>query len=282
MNKKFKYTSLVAAGAVTLGLVGGTLAWFTAQDEEVNKFSTTGNEYNPEDPNAGIDIVEDWDEKDAQDITPGTEVNKDVQVKNTENYDQFIKATLKVKVTDGEKASVDKGVVYDSERKVYHVEGYPEILLTFTNHFTTDAAYGNEALGTWYNEDLVLGIADALNNNTNEIKLGDFYYIGKVAGESHTNTLLDAVKLTDKAGNQYKNLKFDIVVVADGIQTTNDAAKSEWKLSDDLAPYYTDKQDVANPIDGEESLDNHNDDGHDHGGLHVKQTSSNPEGSSAE
>ena len=171
MNKKFKYTSLVAAGAVTLGLVGGTLAWFTAQDEVVNKFSTTGNEYNPEDPNAGIKIVEDWNEKDGKNITSGTEVNKDVQVKNIEQYDQFIRVKFTpqfVKVND----DGARTPYTEEELKTLGISN-EMIELNFTSHLVKDGTHDlNE--GDW-------------------VQVGEYYYyIGKVGAGSHTNTLLDS------------------------------------------------------------------------------------------
>lgn len=241
MNKKFKYTSLVAAGAVTLGLVGGTLAWFTAQDEVVNKFNTTGSEFNPEDPYAGVDIVEDWNEEDAEDITPGTIVNKDVQVKNTEIYDQFIRVNLYASMNESTIVEGEEGekwqevvrteiTIQPTENPyVFTVVGYEDIELHFTTHLTE-----NPSLGNWF-----------FNEED-----GYFYYIGKVSEESYTNTLLDEVTLTSAAGNDYRNLAFDIIAVADGVQTTNGAAVSEWNLIGDLADFYIEDQEVATPVDG--------------------------------
>lgn len=255
MNKKFKYTSLVAAGAVTLGLVGGTLAWFTAQDEVINNFNTIGNPYNPQDPDAGVDIVEDWNEEEGKDITPGTTVNKDVQVKNTEVYDQFIRVKLYASmntssIVEGQDGTL--GSVVDRQEislqptdnpNVFTVVGYEEIELHFTNHLTTEPSVG----------DWVFNEED-----------GYFYYIGKVVGGNHTNTLLDEVTLTYEAGNEYRNLDFDIVVVADGIQTTNGAAVSEWNLTGDLADLYIENQKVATPVDELEPTDKNENDDHNH------------------
>ena len=39
--------------------------------------------------------------------------------------------------------------------------------------------------------------------------------------------LLDSVTLSSKAGNEYKNLEFDVTVVADSIQSSNEAYK-DW------------------------------------------------------
>ena len=87
MNKK-KFASLLAAGALTLGLVGGSLAWFTSQDSVTNSFTTGKTQEEGKD---GIKVVETFDSEKAQNLTPGTRVEKDVQVKNTATYDQFVR-----------------------------------------------------------------------------------------------------------------------------------------------------------------------------------------------
>ena len=243
MNKKFKYTSLVAAGAVTLGLVGGTLAWFTAQDEVVNKFSTTGNEYNPEDPNAGIKIVEDWNEKDGKNITSGTEVNKDVQVKNIEQYDQFIRVKFTpqfVKVND----DGARTPYTEEELKTLGISN-EMIELNFTSHLVKDGTHDlNE--GDW-------------------VQVGEYYYyIGKVGAGSHTNTLLDSVTLSSKAGNEYRGLAFDVVVTADSIQASNKAYES-WADESLFTTYETlEKGEATEPVDILEGNGVTTNDGHNH------------------
>lgn len=243
MNKKFKYTSLVAAGAVTLGLVGGTLAWFRAQDEVVNKFSTTGNEYNPKDPNAGIDIVEDWNEKDGENITPGTDVNKDVQVKNTEQYDQFIRVKFTpqfVKINeDGTHTPYT-----NEELKNLNISN-DMIKLNFTNHLVKDGTHDLND-GYW-------------------VQVGEYYYyIGKVGAGSHTNTLLDSVTLSSKAGNEYRGLAFDVVVTADSIQASNKAYES-WADESLFTTYETlEKGEATEPVDILEGNGVTTNDGHNH------------------
>jgi len=60
---------------------------------------------------------------------------------------------------------------------------------------------------------------------------GYFYYMGKLEGGNATSYLLDAVKLLDDADISYKNMKFDLTVKMDAIQTTAAALTSEWNLS---------------------------------------------------
>lgn len=261
MNKKFKYTSLVAAGAVTLGLVGGTLAWFTSQDVETNVFSTGGNPFDDEVPFAGIDIVEDWIENEALNITPGKEVNKDVQVKNTVNYPQFIKVTFtKQFVKQGTNevvTQVEDGKNEDGSTKYFPLDTNL-IVLNLTNHVEKLTANTELTEGTWYE----------LN--------GTYYYYGKVApvGETgHTNTLLDSVTLHKDADNHYKGLGFKVIVNADSIQASNGAASDEWfksatngslleTLKDGFKALESGKN--TTPVDSLEEDGNKTDDGHDH------------------
>ena len=243
MNKKFKYTSLVAAGAVTLGLVGGTLAWFTAQDEVVNEFSTPGT-YNPDTPQAGIEIIEDWIQEDAKDITPGTEVNKDVQVKNTENYDQFIRVKFTPQFV---KVNEDGTRTPYTEEELKTLEISNEMIkLNFTNHLVKD---GTRDLNDGY-----------------WVQVGEYYYyIGKVGAGSHTNTLLDSVTLSSEAGNEYRGLDFEVVVTADSIQASN-GAYADWADKSLHAKYETleGATKATEPVDVLEGKGVTTNDGHNH------------------
>lgn len=219
MNKK-KLSALLLAGTLTAGVVGGTFAWFTSQDTVTNQF-TTGKTDN-DNPDAGIKIVEKFNEPDK--VLPGDETNKDVQVKNTANYDQFIRVKFEKKFV-----KVDK----DGNRTEIKTDSTGEALDTSLIELNfTDYLKNTKAEGTWFaGED------------------GYYYYIGKVAGGSHTNTLLDSVTLSVNAGNEYKNLGFDVTVVADSIQASNDAYK-DWKNSS-LDEKYQNLQtgEVTEPID---------------------------------
>ena len=74
--KNKKITSLLVAGALTVGIVGGTLAWLTASDSVTNKFKTGENQ------SVALDIYEKFDKDDAKVLQPGKTVDKKVQVKN--------------------------------------------------------------------------------------------------------------------------------------------------------------------------------------------------------
>lgn len=214
MNKK-KLSALLLAGILTAGVVGGTFAWFTSKDTVTNQFATTGTN-EPGNPDAGIKIEEEFQK--PENVLPGTETNKDVRVKSTANYDQFIKVKFEKKFVKVDKD--ENGNEKRTEIKKIQVAGKEYELdtslieLNFTNYLKD-----TKAEGTWF-----------------EGKDGYYYYIGKVAGGSYTNMLLDSVTLSSKAGNEYKNLEFDVTVVADSIQSSNEAYK-DW-APDSLYPIY--------------------------------------------
>ena len=136
-----------------------------------------------------------WEKfKEPTNVVPGTTTDKLVQVKNTSTYDQFIRVKITPKWEDEE---------------LNTTEGLSYLGLNFV-----EGSLGDEQ-GQW-------------------LKDGDYYYyIGKVAGEKFTNTLLESVTLSKNAGNEYKNQKYQVVVDADSIQADNDAYK-EWTNSETI------------------------------------------------
>ncbi|MGL5354186.1 MAG: SipW-dependent-type signal peptide-containing protein, partial [Clostridium sp.] len=107
MNKK-KISALIIAGVITLGVIGGTLAWFTAKDDVTNIFNT-GSVTDKEDGlDAGIDVEENFlnkdktpVEKDQDDnyvyktpVTPNEKMTKEVWIESTANYDQIVRARI--------------------------------------------------------------------------------------------------------------------------------------------------------------------------------------------
>lgn len=210
MNKK-KLSALLLAGILTAGVVGGTFAWFTSKDTVTNQFATTGTD-EPGNPDAGIKIEEEFQK--PENVLPGTETNKDVRVKSTAKYDQFIRVKFEKKFikTNGDGTKTDVTDKLDTSL----------IELNFTNYLKD-----TKAEGTWF-----------------EGEDGYYYYIGKVAGGSYTNMLLDSVTLSSKAGNEYKNLEFDVTVVADSIQSSNEAYK-DWAPANLQAIYGTLGQDAV-------------------------------------
>ncbi len=189
MGKK-KIIGLCLAVGLMVGVVGGSLAWFTDSDTVTNSFSTAKE--NDEGNKNGIIIDENWKAEDAKNILPGTTVNKDVRIKNHATYDQLIRVKFTV---------VDKSTGQKLD--------LTQVKLNYKNITTT-----NEQ-GKWIKN---------VENGT------DWYYFNKVVGAGlFTEYLLDSVKLLNTAGNEYKDGAFDVVVDAEGIQAANGAVSDAWK-----------------------------------------------------
>lgn len=94
--KNKKIASLLVAGALTVSIVGGTLAWLVASDTVTNKFDTTnvtGKQV--------IDIYEKFNAEEAKNLYPNAKIDKKVQVKNVSGVNSFIRVKAPV-VQDGE------------------------------------------------------------------------------------------------------------------------------------------------------------------------------------
>ena len=197
INKK-KFQVIAVAGLLTVGVVGGTLAWFTSQDKLTNKF-TTGS---INDPNTdGVKIEEHFEE--PKNVTPGELTDKQVQVKNTASYDQFIRVKLTPKFVDvnNDRSEIKQVTIKEGENNTTKDLDTSKIVFKFSTNKND-----SKEDGTWY---------DAGD--------GYFYYIGKVAPDTTTNKLLEAVELDKSAGNEYRGIGFDVDVVTDSIQATHDA-----------------------------------------------------------
>ena len=189
--KKSKVLALVLAGALAVGVVGGTLAWFTSQDSVKNIFQT-GTILEP-DNNDGVDIYEEF--VPPTNVLPGTETTKAVQVKNTSSFDTFIRVKLTPKFV-----SAMDGVNVD-DLDVNMIE------LNFENNL------GQED-GKW------LDGGD-----------GYYYFMGRVGAGTFTNKLLESVTLATAADNNYRGVEFEVLVEAESIQADNDAHVDAWTTS---------------------------------------------------
>lgn len=215
MNKKVQ--ALVVSGVLTVGVIGGTLAWFTSQDSVKNTFNTASSNG---DNGKGIKIIEEFVE--PKNMLPGDTVNKDVQVSNTATYDQFIRVKLIPKFVDPKTS--DRKEITEVNGKTLDTNN---IILNFTKNLKTDK---ND--GPW-------------------IKAGDYYYyMGKVAPNKLTSMLLDSVTLSKDAGNEYQGLVFDIDVEATSTQASNDAYE-DWAKDSGLLEKFAElqKQGVVEPRD---------------------------------
>ena len=122
MSKK-KIAALLVAGMMTVGVVGGTLAWFTSNDSVTNVFNTGTT---PEDRlDAGIEVDEEFpnstDNEYNKPVLPGDSMVKEVWVESTANYDQFVRAKLvKNFYYDDEVVTHWAEVTVDGENKIVY------------------------------------------------------------------------------------------------------------------------------------------------------------------
>ena len=191
---KKKKLSIIVASIAIIACVGGTFAWFTATDSITNNFATFGNSDFDDD---GVKVVEEFDEETAKKATPGTIVNKDAGAKNTATYDSFIRIKIEK----------------EFKESPYGGNDINKINLSYQN--TTTIKELSE--GKW-------------------VDGGDgyYYYLGKVAPKETTPYLLDSVTLDNSADNTYKNCKYDVEVIAEGIQASNGAAADTWTTAPEM------------------------------------------------
>ncbi|ELC8364533.1 SipW-dependent biofilm matrix protein BsaA [Clostridium perfringens] len=194
MSKK-KIIGLCIAGVLAVGSIGGSLAWFTSSDSVTNPFSTASTD-NPSDPNSGIEINEIFNKEDADNTLPGDTVTKQVNVINKATYDQLIRVKIKKVWKDAkgnEKSDLDtKNIILNFEKNL------------------TDSNKPEE--GKWI-----------------EGSDGYYYYNGIVNPDGQTANLLESVTLSKDTTNEFKGLKFDVVVDSEGVQAANGAVNDSWK-----------------------------------------------------
>ena len=239
MNKK-KIAVLLVAGVMTVGVVGGTLAWFTSWDSVTNVFETGKDmsDSNTENGN-GVEIYEQFNSPDN--VVPGDTTIKLVQTKNTTSYDSFIRVSFEKLWKDLE----DK-----------KVEGLDEdyINLNFTNNVVRYDVGKYVYVNVNTNEEVTDPHGKWIEHTD-----GYYYYVGRVPGGKYTNTLLESVTLSTDADNDYRDKRFDVIVNAESIQADNDAYRElglreeEDKLILDLLKKYS--KDEENLHSGNENAD---------------------------
>ena len=193
MSKK-KIIGLCIAGVLAVGSIGGSLAWFTSSDSITNPFSTASTD-NPSDPNSGIKINETFNKEEADNTLPGDKVTKQVNVSNKATYDQLIRVKIKKVWKDAkgnEKSDLDT----------------KNINLNFEKNLT-DSNKPEE--GKWI-----------------EGSDGYYYYNGIVNPDGQTANLLESVTLSKDTTNEFKGLKFDVIVDSEGVQAANGAVNDSW------------------------------------------------------
>ena len=137
MNKK-KLVVVIACLMMTLTLVvGGTLAYFTAEDNATNVF-TVGN--------VNIDLIEEY-EQDSE-LAPGLKINKDVSVKNTGSKPAYVRVHMAFP------ADMDDGdPSYNASKNFLHwnfpADAYAAGLWSFIPEYTEDNGYKGNGEGNW-------------------------------------------------------------------------------------------------------------------------------------
>lgn len=220
IRRKSINRTILAVGAAAV-LVGGTLAWFTSTDTVTNKFKAGGN--GSDTTTTGVEIWENFQKAEALKILPGTTIDKEVQAQNTATYNSLIRVKLTPTITSGE----------STEEKL------AKINLIFGDN--------------------VIKKDESIEENTNVEWLqgtdGYYYYLGNVAPNGYTTMLLKDVQLDKTAGNEFKDVTFDVVVNAESIQSDNGAYADAWKeagqpVLDKLAIVAGEKAQLGSKLEG--------------------------------
>ncbi len=209
--KNMKVKVLVIALAICLLAIAslGSLAWFNASDSVNNKFYIANSEDDPdkifsidvwEDDNDGVD--EKLDSIEFDDILPGDDLYKEVNIENTGYYAQYVRATVTITGAD---------VWYDVFDEIFFdLDKFATDLNT--NDFYVDRiefnADNNTITYTLYYNDVLVSAEEAAAGNGNNIVT--------LFTNIHIADLLDqyqAAKLVDN--------EFDINVKAEAVQTEN-------------------------------------------------------------
>lgn len=211
-SKKYLIGTGIAAAALA---VGGTAAFFTSSDSIKNIF-TTGTTDIPEDPKAGVDVVEDFRTLGADEVYKIGEQ----EFKNTnpsrgikqydDNSDGGIYGELK---TNPEK--VLPGELFIKAMRVDSDAEYDQYLRVKVNVLVDGVA-----VPAAYLADL-----DVETNTTGwSAGGGGFLYLDKIfEPNTSTNDIVKSVHLKSSAGNWWKNKVITVELEAESIQATTDA-----------------------------------------------------------
>lgn len=232
MNKK-KVSALLIAGILSIGAIGGTLAWFTSQDSVTNAFQT-GSTNNPGNTDGGINIEENFDKNNAGNITPGDEVKKEVSVTNTASYNQLIRAKIEKVWKDSKGNVVTHYIISEGKAKDKQGSDVTVPIIQYLN-LTEEEASSTDGAQSLDKNLIILNLDISGWINNNDAGLGNdggyYYYNSVVNPNQSTSQLLKSVTLSSKADNIYKNLKFDVIVTAESVQASNGAVSESWKTA---------------------------------------------------
>lgn len=223
-------SALLIAGILSIGAIGGTLAWFTSQDSVTNAFQT-GSTNNPGNTDGGINIEENFDKNNAGNITPGDEVKKEVSVTNTASYDQLIRAKIEKVWKDSEGNVVTHYIISEGKAKDKQGSDVTVPTIQYLN-LTEEEASSTDGAQSLDKNLIILNLDKDkwINNSDTELgaDVGYYYYNSVVKPNKSTSQLLKSVTLSGEADNIYKNLKFDVIITAESVQASNGAVGQTW------------------------------------------------------
>lgn len=136
-----------AAGFAAVMVIGGTWAYFNQKAEIENPFST--GKYDSI-------VVEDFKPDDGDNWVPGATINKDVTVKNTGDYDLFVRVKFDEKWQDKENGTSRKenngmdASTYQENGTDGLVENDKSVVTKIINEANKDKWYYNADDGYWY------------------------------------------------------------------------------------------------------------------------------------
>jgi predicted ribosomally synthesized peptide with SipW-like signal peptide len=194
MRKKLVALSLVAA-MLAIGIIGGTLAYFTDTDKETNTF-TLGN--------VKIELKEDFDKANAT-LLPGKQnaVKKIVTVENTGSSKAY--AWIEVWVPE----ALDKNgleLTYDASATKERELGQKTVEGQICNGYV------------WYNKADALANGDSTDNILEKVGLNK----DVKQGEDGNLTLLDGTPYTGK----YEVTVVGVAIQAEGFENISEAIKA--------------------------------------------------------
>ena len=155
------------AGLAAIMMIGGTFAYFNQTMTVTNPFDTGKYDTN---------VTEDFKPEDGDNWEPGAEVNKDVAVKNTGDYDVLVRVKLTEKW-------VNKTTGQTVAENTTGLKG---------NASQTDATDGLTT-GDYSVVEKTLNATNWVYNDAD----GYWYYKTNLAAKTETGTFLDAVKLLE-------------------------------------------------------------------------------------
>lgn len=205
--KNTKLKVLVITLAVCLLAMGslGTLAWFTAEDEVTNNFLIADSE-DDADEIFSIDVWEDKTSEDTsdeekiqdgikfEDIQPGDDLYKEVNIENTGYYEQYVRATVTITGAD---------VWFDVFDEVFF--DLKNFATDLNADFTVDRIEFNADENTiaytlYYNNILASGEVVNLFTNININEELDRFQAAALSGEFDINVFAEAVQTANVPG----------------------------------------------------------------------------------